>query len=331
MLISLMLVVVGDSAVVRNIPLAPAETLRITTVGQGRPVVVIPGLLGSAYAYRKVIPSLAEAGFQITVVEPLGVGFSSRPGKGDYSLTAQSHRVAAVLDSLRSTGCAPVLAHSAGVSIALRLAAHRPDLVCGLVAENGGPLDTVATTSVRRAVRYAWLIKIFGGRGKIRSQLRKGMLETAGDSSWVTSEVIDNYTAGAAGDVGAVLRALKGMARAKEPESIDTLLAQIRIPVHLLIGGAPRGSGVPRPQFALFTARVPQLVVDTVRGAGLRIHEEQPAVLVKAVLEMAERLRGNGPAEASSRPRSPQRSGRGIPASPRRARAARPAGPANRG
>jgi pimeloyl-ACP methyl ester carboxylesterase len=302
-----MLLAAVDSAVVRDITVAPAETLRTTIVGQGRPIVVIPGLLGSAYAYRKVIPPLAEAGFQIIVVEPIGVGHSSRPGKSDYTLTAQSHRVAAVLDTLGNTGCAPVLAHSAGVSIALRLAAHRPDLVCGLVAENGGPLDTVATTSVRRAVRYAWLIKLFGGRGKIRSQLRKGMLETAGDSSWVTSEVIDSYTDGAAGDLGAVLRALKGMARAKEPESIAPLLDQIRIPIHLLIGGAPRGSGVPRTQFALFTARVPQLAVDTVPAAGLRIHEEQPGVVVKAVLEMAEQLRGNGPAEASNRPRSRRR------------------------
>jgi len=293
MLFSLMLLVTGDSAVVRNIPVAPAETLRVTIVGQGRPVVVIPGLLGSAYAYRKVIPPLAEAGFQLIVVEPIGVGHSSRPGKSDYTLTAQSHRVAAVLDTLGNTGCAPVLAHSAGVSIALRLAAHRPDLVCGLVAENGGPLDTVATTSVRRAVRYAWLIKLFGGRGKVKSQLRKGMLETAGDSSWVTSEVIDNYTAGAAGDLGAVLRVLKGMSRAVEPEHIDSLLDRIRVPVHLLIGGAPHGSGVPRRQFALFTARVPQLVVDTIRGAGLRIHEEQPGVVVKAVLDMVKQPGGS--------------------------------------
>jgi pimeloyl-ACP methyl ester carboxylesterase len=114
------------------------------------------------------------------------------------------------------------------------------------------------------------------------------------------AEVIENYRRGA-GDLGAVLRA-PGMARAREPETIAPLLDQIRVPVQLLIGGAPRGSGVPRPQFALFRARVPQLVVDTVRGAGLRIHEEQPGVVVKAVLAMAEQLRGIGPESQGAGP-----------------------------
>jgi len=293
MLFGLILAVAADSAVIRNLVVAPAETLRVTLVGHGQPVVVIPGLLGSAYAYRKVIPLLTAADLSVIVVEPIGVGYSSRPGKGDYSLTAQSRRVAAALDSLGGIGCAPVLAHSAGASIAVRLAAHRPDLVCGLVAENGGAMDTVATTSVRRAASYAWLIKLFGGRGKIRSQLRKGMLETAGDSSWVTPEVIENYTAGAAGDLGAVLRAIKGMARAREPELMADLLPTVKVPVHLLIGGAPRGSGVPPAQFQLLKAKLPQLVVDTVPGAGLRIHEEQPGVVVKAVLDLI-KLLGRG-------------------------------------
>src|SRR5258705_6763210 len=69
MLVSLMLLATVDSAVIRNITVAPAETLRTTTFGTGRPVVVIPGLLGSAYAYRKVIPSLNTAGLQVIVVE----------------------------------------------------------------------------------------------------------------------------------------------------------------------------------------------------------------------------------------------------------------------
>ena len=289
MLVSLMLVVAIDSATIRNLVVAPAETLHTTLVGEGPPVVVVPGLLGSAYAYRKVIPQLNAAGLSVIVIEPIGVGFSSRPSKSDYSLTAQSQRVGAVLDSL-GVRCAPVLAHSAGASIALRLAAHRPDLVCGVVAENGGGMDTVATTSVRKAASFAWLIKLFGGRGRIRSEIRKGMLNTAGDSSWITPEVIDHYTAGGAGDLGATLRAIKGMARARDSERMAELLPRIKVPVHLLIGGAKRGSGVTLPQFQVLTAGLPQLVVDTVAGSGLRIHEEQPDVVVKAVVELVREL-----------------------------------------
>lgn len=292
MLISLMLLVAADTTEIRNIVVAPAETLRTTAVGRGRPLVVIPGLLGSAFGYRKVIPELITAGLRVIVVEPLGVGFSSRPGKSDYSFTAQSRRVAAVLDSLGGIGCAPVLAHSHGVSVALRLAISRPDLVCGLVAENGGPTDTMASASVRKAVKYSWLINLFFGKGKIRSELHKGMIETAGDTSWVTKQVIEGYTAGGAGDLGAVLRALKGMVKSREPEPLAPMLGSLKVPVHVLVGGAPRGSGVPPVQMTPFRAGVPQLIVDTIPGAGLRIHEEQPGVVVKAVLDLLRQLGG---------------------------------------
>jgi pimeloyl-ACP methyl ester carboxylesterase len=306
MLFGLILLGAVDSAVVRGIPVAPAETLQTTVVGRGRPVVLIPGLIGSAYAFRKIIPPLTAAGLRVIVVEPLGVGASSRPGKSDYSFTSQARRVAAVLDSLGEVRCAPVLAHSLGVSIALRLALQRPDLVCGLVAENGGPADTVATPSVRKAVRFSFLIRIFGSRGRIKSQVRKGMMDTAGDTTWITPQVIDNYTAGGAGDLGAVLRALKGMARAVEPELLASRLGDITIPVHLLIGGAPRGSGIPARHTALMRARLKSLTVDTIPGAGLHIHEEQPAAVVRAVLELTGQLaspRAPPSAPARSSPR----------------------------
>lgn len=290
MLIGVMLAVLADSSGVRRVTVAPAETLLTTTAGQGRPLLILPGLIGSAYAFRKIVPPLTAAGLQVTVVEPLGVGGSSRPEKSDYSLTAQGLRMAAVLDSLGYTGCVPILAHSLGVAMAFRLALARPDRVCGILAENGGPQESVATSSVRRAVRYGWLIKLVAGRGRIRSQIRQGLIETAGDSSWITREVIDHYTAGGAGDMGAVLRALKGMARSRDPDSLAPQLGRIRVPVLLLVGGAPNTKGIPPAQAALLRERLPDLTVDTVPGAGLHIHEEQPAAVVRAVQQLLRRL-----------------------------------------
>jgi pimeloyl-ACP methyl ester carboxylesterase len=291
MLAGLLLLVTSDTAVVRNIPVAPAETLRTTSFGQGPPIVVITGLIGSAYAYRKIIPSLSAEGLSVIVIEPLGVGASSRPGKSDYSLTAQAQRIAAALDSLGGTGCAPVLAHSMGVSMALRLALQRPDLVCGIVAEAGGATESVATGQVRSAARYAWLIKLFGGRGRIRSQIRKGLVESSGDTTWITRELIDHYTEGSAGDLGAVLRAIKGMARAVEPEALIPRLSLIQVPVQVLVGGAPGKSGVTPWMTGQLATRLPQVRVDTVPGSGSHIHEEQPQAVINAVLELVRRLR----------------------------------------
>ncbi|HTL06167.1 MAG TPA: alpha/beta hydrolase [Gemmatimonadales bacterium] len=301
-----MLLLAADSASVRRIPVAPAETLVVTTRGAGPPLLIVPGLIGSAYAFRKIVPPLAAAGLAVSVVEPLGVGASSRPEKSDYSFTAQARRIAAVLDSLGIQGCVPVLAHSLGVAMAFRLALLQPERVCGILAENGGPQESVATSSVRRAVKYAWLIKLVAGRGRVRSQIRKGLLETAGDSSWVTTEVIDHYTEGPAGDLGAVLRALKGMARSSDPDSLAPQLGRITVPVRLLVGGAPNTKGIPPAHTALLAARLPHLVVDTVPGAGLHIHEEQPDAVVKAVLELVRQLTPqrappSGPARSSPR------------------------------
>src|SRR5690606_37790917 len=119
----------------RYVVTAPAESLRVTLVGpaSGTPLVVIPGLVSPAFAYRRVLPSLAAAGVRVIVIEPLGVGASARPGgKADYSIAAQAARAGAVLDTLGIAN-AVVAGHAVGATIALRLAVLRPDLTSRLV------------------------------------------------------------------------------------------------------------------------------------------------------------------------------------------------------
>jgi len=262
---------------------ASGVRLRVSEDGAGQPVVLIPGLVASAYAFRDIIPALAEAGSRVIVVEPLGVGFSSRPSKADYSFSAQANRIAAVLDTLGVSH--PILvAHSASVAMALRLASRRPDLPAGVLAVNGGPVETTATPGVRKAAKMGWLIKLFAGNGRIRKELRKGLVKTAGDTTWITDSLINGYTAGPAGNLGKVLDGLKGMSHSREPDSLSAHLSEIQVPVRLLIGGAPNGSGIPPAQFDLMRERLPRFSFDTVPGAGLHIHEEQPAVVVNAIL-----------------------------------------------
>ena len=129
---------------------APAETVHVEAwPGTGKPVAVIPGLFGASFTFRKVVPLLAAQGFRPIVIEPLGTGFSSRPRNADYSLSAQSHRLAAVLDSLGSVPVL-VLAHSLGAAIAFRLAIDRPDLVRSAGSVSYGA-KSAACCSMRRA------------------------------------------------------------------------------------------------------------------------------------------------------------------------------------
>src|SRR3954467_9275132 len=88
-------------AVVRDIEVAPGEILRTTSSGDGEPLVLIPGIFGAAYGYRRIPGPLVARGYRTIVIEPLGYGFSSHPKKADYSFTAQTKRIGKALDQLQ--------------------------------------------------------------------------------------------------------------------------------------------------------------------------------------------------------------------------------------
>src|SRR2546428_10518449 len=102
----LALLVLTDSSLAFPLVLPRAESLQVAVVGAeaGTPVVLIPGLFGSAFAYRKVVPRLTEAGYRAIVIEPLRVGSSGRPQRADHSLTAHPDPDAGAPHQLGVTG-----------------------------------------------------------------------------------------------------------------------------------------------------------------------------------------------------------------------------------
>jgi pimeloyl-ACP methyl ester carboxylesterase len=289
MFLPLVFAIALDSTVV-NVITAPRESLHVTIVGEGQAVVIVPGFAGSAFAFRKVTPTLANAGLRIVVIEPLGVGASSRPDKADYSLTAQSDRIAAVMDSLHLPD-ALVVAHSVAASIALRLAVRHPDRVTQLLLIDGGPDEQQGSEAMKKAVEFGFFVKIFAGRGKIRSETRKRLVASSGDTTWITPEVIDGYTAGPAGDMGAMLKVMKGWVKAVEPDSIIPHLDEIKVPVRLMLGTAPHEAGIGVRKVRYMRESIPNFAIDSVPGAGLHIHEEQPEAVIHEVLKMLGRAR----------------------------------------
>src|SRR3954453_3200264 len=88
-------------AVVRDIQVAPGEIVRPTSSGDGEPLVLIPGIFGAAYGYRRITGPLAARGHRTIPIEPLGYGFSSHPKEADYSFAAQSLRISKAIDRLQ--------------------------------------------------------------------------------------------------------------------------------------------------------------------------------------------------------------------------------------
>ena len=281
----------ADSAVVRDIVVAPGEILRTTTVGSGEPLILIPGIFGAAFGYRMITAPLAERGYQTIVVEPLGYGWSSHPKDADYSFTAQTGRVGRALDILGVTR-ALVVAQSSGASIAFRLAILRPDLVRGLLSIDGGPSESAATPGMRRAFKFGGrLVKFAMDVSKLRHDVRVEIVRNSGDTTWVTDAVIQGYTAGQTADLGGSIDAFQRMSKAKEEASLADRLHECAMPVRLLVGTVEHPAEVTQDQRALLSLTLRDFSIDSVPGSGQYIQEEQPSAVLAAVARLHDATR----------------------------------------
>jgi len=275
-----------DSAVVRDIEVAPGETLRTTTIGSGQPLVLIPGIFGAAFGYRTITAPLAARGYQCIIIEPLGYGWSSHPKHADYSFSAQTDRVGRALDQLGVTR-ALFVAQSSGASIAFRLAIARPGLVRGLLSIDGGPAETASTPGMRKAFSHGgFLAKLVFDESMLRTQVRQEIVRNSGDTSWVTDAVIHGYTAGQTADMHGSIDAFQQMSKSTEPASLADRLHDCVMPVLLLIGTVPHPAGIGHDERDLLAAKLPNFETDSVPGSGQYIQEEQPGAVVAAVTRL---------------------------------------------
>lgn len=99
--------------------------------GEGAPVLLIPGWLQTWYAWRTIMPVLAQNGHRVIAVDPPGMGSSDRPWDGYDTGT-----VGTELDGLMqqiSPGPYTVMGHDIGMWIGYAMAADHPRSVSHLV------------------------------------------------------------------------------------------------------------------------------------------------------------------------------------------------------
>jgi pimeloyl-ACP methyl ester carboxylesterase len=104
--------------------------------------------LGSAASadFPTVVRHPRLAPYRALLVDLLGFGFSDRPDAFPYTLEAHAATVARLLDHLALRNCR-LVGHSFGGSVAIVLAAARPDLVAGLVVAEPNLDPAEATVS----------------------------------------------------------------------------------------------------------------------------------------------------------------------------------------
>ena len=107
----------------------PVEVL---TLGDGEPLLFLHGWGLSPRAYLPALRALADYGHRITAPSLPGFGRSDARRTPDHSLHGVADHMIEALDALDLPGALPVVAHSFGAGVALRVAALRPDLISRL-------------------------------------------------------------------------------------------------------------------------------------------------------------------------------------------------------
>ena len=102
------------------------DVLKYVDVGQGRPVVLVHGLLGSHESWGPQIDMLAEK-YRVIVPNLFGHGESDKP-PGDYSLSAHAATLRDLMDHL-DLPTASFVGHSLGGGIVMQLFYLFPDRV----------------------------------------------------------------------------------------------------------------------------------------------------------------------------------------------------------
>ncbi len=109
----------------------PDGPVHYVTAGRGRPLVLLHGWPQSWYAFRKLIPRLAQD-FHVIAPDLRGLGDSGRPASG-FDKKTVARDIATLLREALHIDSALVVGHDWGGPVAFALAAFHPGLVDKLV------------------------------------------------------------------------------------------------------------------------------------------------------------------------------------------------------
>jgi pimeloyl-ACP methyl ester carboxylesterase len=188
-----------------------------------------------------------------------------------------------VLDSLGIRD-AVVVAQALGGSISYRLAVHRPDLVKAIVGIDAGASEEAATSGVRKAMKFATVIRLFGAKRIMVGKVKDGLIEASADPAWVTPEIVKEYTGPYREDAGQMLKVMQTMANTKEPELLVPNLPNLKAPVLLLVGTSEKA--LSPEKIEVLRAGLPNFTLRRVEGAGQFVNEEKPDAVLEAILEV---------------------------------------------
>jgi haloalkane dehalogenase len=155
--------------------------------GEGKPVVFFHGEPTWSFLWRKVIPSVRDAGYRCIAPDYAGFGRSDKPTDVNwYSYDRHVELMAALLEELDIREATAVV-HDWGGPIGLRLAVEHPDRFSRLVVMDSGPFTG------HQQMSEAWLA--FRDFVRRAEEVPVGMLVRGGCKNDPGDEVIAAYEA----------------------------------------------------------------------------------------------------------------------------------------
>jgi len=263
----------------KRVALGPTDTAFVTDAGQGDVVVLVSGLLGSSYQFRRIAHLLVDEGFRVLAPELPGVARGSRSEQADYSLAAQGDRIIALLDSLGIREPVDLAGLSFGAAIVTDFADVHPDRVRSLIY-----IDPVFNTGrqlraeERSALAWDWYMVFRGGTEAMAADQLYDFLHPERHPDWVARYRVQQQFRG----TREALRRTRAAIAVAPPQSSQLLRVGGSARPVLVIWGR-QDEGAPITESTALLAAMPRAVLLPVDSAGHLPHLEQPGVVVPAV------------------------------------------------
>lgn len=300
---------------------ASGRTLAAYAAGEGRPVVVLPGVWDLAASFRELVPPLVAAGHRVIAFDLPGHGRSPSWGETSISLASLSKVLA---DALAELGVerALVVGHDFGARLGRELAARHRGRVSALasiamVLTGRMPVDPVAL--FREALGPRFFLLAIEAPGPVEALLRRDVERTLAffhrgarpgsvpfeGTQYAFFDELDRFDPAAA--PGYFLHDEPWRSRyveAFEASGFDDALACLRpltqnwrdegdrpegldIPVAFILGELDALVPPSRLEGADLRPLFPNAVVEVVRGVGHHPHLEAPHDVVARLLELS--------------------------------------------
>ncbi|MFN7501948.1 MAG: alpha/beta fold hydrolase [Dolichospermum sp.] len=276
--------------------------VQYTVMGTGQPLVLIHGFGASIGHWRKNIPVLAAAGYQVFALDLLGFGGSDK-AKVDYTMELWAE----LLKDFHNTHIqtpAIFIGNSIGALLSLIILTEYPEIAAGgvLINSAGGlshrpqelnPLLRVFMATFNKLVANPVTGKFVFNRIRQKSQIRRTLYQVYRDRNAVTDELVDllyipSCDPGAQAVFASILTAPPG-------PSPSSLLPKLEWPLLVIWGEEDPWTPITGADvYRLAQKDGKNVKIVPVPGAGHCPHDEVPDVVNGEIISWLGQVIGNG-------------------------------------